>query len=70
MFMIMMVLFTFDGPLFGIEEPFNALRVAQIFVFGMAAWGLFTESPRVQLAISIAVLAGASGVAVIRFLPG
>ena len=69
-FMIMMILFTFDGPLFGIEEPFNALCVAQIFVFGMASWGLFTESPRVQLAISIAVLAGASGVAVIRFLPG
>jgi hypothetical protein len=69
-FMIMLVLFTFDGPLFGTEELFNALRAAQIFLFAMAAWGLTTESPRVQLAISVAVLAGVSAVAIIRFLPG
>jgi len=69
-FMIMLVLFTFDGPLFGTEQLFNVLRAAQIFLFFMAAWGLTTESPRVQLAISLAVLAGVSAVAIIRFLPG
>ena len=69
-FMIMLVLFTFDGPLFGTEELLNALRAAQLFLFAMAAWGLATESPRVQLAVSLAVLAGVSGVAIIRFLPG
>ena len=69
-FIIMLVLFTFDGPLFGTEELFNALRAAQIFLFAMASWGLVTESPRVQLAISLAVLAGVSSVAIIRFLPG
>ena len=68
--MIMLVLITLDGPLFGTEELFNALRAAQIFLFVMAAWGLTTESLRVQLAISIAVLAGVSVVAFIRFLPG
>jgi hypothetical protein len=69
-FMIMLVLFTFDGPLFGTEELFNALRAAQIFLFAMAAWGLTTERPRVHLAISMAVLAGVSAVAIIKFLPG
>lgn len=69
-FMIMLVLFTLDGPLFGTEELFNALRAAQIFLLIMAAWGLTTESPRVQLAIAIAALAGVSAVAFIRFLPG
>jgi hypothetical protein len=69
-FMIMLVLFTFDGPLFGTEELFNPLRAAQIFLFAMAAWGLVSVNPRVQLAISMAVLAGVSAVAVIRFLPG
>ena len=69
-FMIMIVLFTFDGPLFGTEELFNALRLAQIFLFAMAAWGLVTENSRVQLAISIAVLAGVSAGGIIRFLPG
>ena len=69
-FMIMLVLFTFDGPLFGTEELLNALRAAQLFLFTMAAWGLVTESPRVQLAVSLAVLAGVSSAAIIRFLPG
>lgn len=69
-FIIMLMLFTFDGPLFGTEEPFNALRATQIFLFAMAAWGLVSENPRIHLAISLAVLVGVSAVAVIRFLPG
>ena len=69
-FMVMILLFTFDGPLFGTEELFNALRAAQILLFAMAAWGLVTENPRAQLAISIAVLAGVSTGGIIRFLPG
>ena len=69
-FIIMLMLFTFDGPLFGTEEPLNALRATQFFVFAMAAWGLATENSRAHLAISLAVLTGISGIAVIRFLPG
>jgi len=69
-FMIMLVLFTFDGPLFGTEELFNELRAAQILLFAMAAWGLVTENPRFQLVISMAVLAGVSAAAFIRFMPG
>lgn len=69
-FMVMILLFTFDGPLFGTEELFNALRAAQILLFGMAAWGLVTENTRVQLAISVVVLAGVSAGGIIRFLPG
>ena len=69
-FIIMLMLFTFDGPLFGTEEPFNALRATQVFLLTMAAWGLASENRRVHLAISLAVLAGVSAAAVIRFLPG
>ncbi len=69
-FIIMLMLFTFDGPLFGTEEPFNALRATQVFLLTMAAWGLVSENLRVHLAISLAVLAGVSAAAVIRFLPG
>jgi hypothetical protein len=35
--MIMLVLFTLYGPLFGTEELFSSLRAAQIFLFVMAA---------------------------------
>jgi hypothetical protein len=69
-FIIMLMLFTFDGPLFGTEELFNSLRVTQMFLFIMAAWGLVSENPRVHLAISLAVLAGVLAVTFIRFLPG
>lgn len=69
-FIVMLVLFTFDGPLFGTEEFFNALRAAQVFVVAMAAWGIATDNQRVQLAVALAVLVGVSGVAIIRFLPG
>jgi hypothetical protein len=69
-FLVMLVLFTFDGPLFGTEQAFNALRMTQIFLGAMAVWGLVTESRRVHIAISLAVLAGALAVVIIRFLPG
>ncbi len=69
-FIIMLMLFTFDGPLFGTEELFNPLRVTQLFLFAMAGWGLVSENPRVHLAISLAVLTGVLGVTIIRFLPG
>jgi len=69
-FIVMLVLFTFDGPLFGTEELFNALRVTQMFLFATAAWGLVSRNPRVHLAISLAVLAGVLAATVIRFLPG
>jgi len=69
-FMVMLTLFTFDGPLFGTEEPFNALRAAQVVLFTAAGCGLLSENPRLHLAISLAVLAGVSAGAVIRFLPG
>ena len=69
-FIVMLILFTFDGPLFGTEELFNTLRVTQSFLFVMAAWGLVSKNPRVHLAISLAVLGGVLAVTIIRFLPG
>jgi hypothetical protein len=69
-FIIMLILFTFDGPLFGTEEAFNALRATQLFLFAIAVWGLVSINPRVHLAIALAVLAAATSVAIIRFLPG
>ena len=69
-FIVMLVLFTFDGPLFGTEEPFNVLRATQAFLFAMAVWGLVTDNSRVHLAISLAVLVAVFGFAIIRFLPG
>lgn len=69
-FMIMLALVTFDGPLFGTEELLNPLRAAQAFMFVMAAWGLASENPQVHLAISVAVLVGVSAIALIRFVPG
>lgn len=69
-FMIMLVLFSFDGPLFGTEELFSALRGAQAIVFAIAAWALVTENSRAQLGVSLAVFAGVSSIAFIRFLPG
>ena len=69
-FMIMLALVTFDGPLLGTEELLNPLRAAQAFLFVIAAWGLATEKTLVHLAISVAVLIGVGAIAVIRFFPG
>lgn len=69
-FMIMLVLVTFDGPFFGTEAFFNPLRVAQAFMFMLAAWGLASKREFVQLSIAVAVLVGVSAIAIIRFLPG
>lgn len=69
-FMIMLALVTFDGPLFGTEELLNPLRAAQAFMFAMAAWGLVSQNASVHLAISLAVLVGVTAIAFIRFIPG
>jgi len=69
-FIVMLVLMTFDGPLFGTEEPLNPLRATQLFLFVLAVWGLVSKKPRVHLAIALAVLAAVFAVAIIRFLPG
>lgn len=69
-FMITIVLVTLDGPLFGTEEFFNAIRVGQILVLAISVWGLVTSSARVQLAVSLTVLTGLSAVAIVRFFPG
>ena len=69
-FIAMLVFFTLDGPLFGTEPPFNGLRMTQVFLAGMAVWGLLTENRRVHTAIASAVLVGALAVTIIRFFPG
>ena len=69
-FMITIVLVTLDGPIFGTEELLNGIRAGQALVLAMAAWGFISKSPKVQLAISLTVLAGLSAVAVVRFFPG
>ena len=69
-FIVMVVLVTLDGPLFGTEELLNPLRAAQAFIIAMAAWGLVSQSTLVHLAISVAVLVGVSAIAIIRFFPG
>jgi hypothetical protein len=69
-FIAMMLLFTFDGPLFGTEPKFNALRVFQMSVVGSAAWGFLSRSRLVHTAISLLVLLALGAVVIIRFLPG
>ena len=69
-FLAMLTLFTFDGPLFGTEQAFNGLRMTQMFLGAMAVWGMVSASRRVHVAIALAVLAGVLAVVIIRFLPG
>jgi peptidoglycan/LPS O-acetylase OafA/YrhL len=69
-FIAMMLLFTFDGPLFGTEPKFNTLRVFQMSVVGSAVWGFLSRSRLVHTAISLLVLLALGAVVIIRFLPG
>ena len=69
-FMILVLLSAMDGPLFGTEKLFNGLRALQIFIFVITGWGLMSKSPRVQLTVSLVILAGLSAVCIYRFLPG
>jgi hypothetical protein len=69
-FMITILLVTLDGPLFGTEDLLNGIRAGQTLVLAMAAWGVISKNPRVQLVVSLTVLAGLSAVAVFRFFPG
>lgn len=69
-FVVMTLFFIFDGPIFGTEEFLNTARAAQISVTVIAACGLLSDSPRVQKAISLAVLASLFALIVIRFFPG
>jgi hypothetical protein len=69
-FLLMLVFFSLDGPLFGTEPLFNQLRAAQFAVFVPTAAGLFWENRHVQAAISLISLASLSIAVVLRFLPG
>ena len=68
--MVLVLLVSLDGPLFGTEKLFNGPRVLQILVLVIAGWGLMSKSTRAQLTVSLVVLAGVSAVCIARFLPG
>ncbi|NNF37073.1 MAG: hypothetical protein HKN71_00280 [Gemmatimonadetes bacterium] len=69
-FVVMMVFFTLDGPLFGTEVPFNRLRLAQVVIIGITGAGVFIRSDRVQLAISLVTLALVVLATTARVVPG
>lgn len=67
---VMVLLFSFDGPLFGTEPPINLLRAAQVAIFAVTTWGAFTTHRLAQSAIAAIVLAALSIIVFIRFMPG
>ena len=68
--LVVFLLFTFDGPLFGTEQLFNSLRVAQAVVTACIVWGIVSDNRRSHTIIALAVLGSLLAVVSIRFLPG
>lgn len=69
-FVVMMVFFTLDGPLFGTEAPFNRLRVAQVVIIGLAGVGVFTRRDRAHATISLLTLLLVVMATTARVVPG
>jgi hypothetical protein len=66
---LMLVLFTVDGPLFGTEPAFNSARLTQVFVLIIVACGFFSNGRKGQIAISLTTLAILCALVLIRFFP-
>jgi len=69
-FVVLMVCFTFDGPLFGTEPLLNELRAVQLSVVAISIFGVFSENRRFHTAASVGVLLSLCVGVFIRFLPG
>ena len=69
-FIVMVVAFTIDGPLFGTEAPINRLRIGQGLVIAAAVWGLFTERPRAHTIAAVGALLVIVFITFVRFIPG
>ena len=68
--LVIFLLFTFDGPLFGTEHIFNSLRVVQGIVTASIIWGIVSDNRRAHTIIALAVLGSLIAAVSIRFLPG
>ena len=69
-FLLMIVFFSLDGPLFGTEPAFNQIRAGQFASFVPVAIGLFSVSRHAHSAIALITLANLSVAVAMRFLPG
>jgi len=67
--LVMIVLMTLDGPLFGTEPAMHWLRIVEGVTVGSIAASLVSKDVRVHLMASLAVLAITGSVVVIRFFP-
>jgi hypothetical protein len=67
---VIMVFFSFDGPLFGTEPLLNELRAAQLSLVAIAIWGVFSANRRFHTAAAASVLFILCVAMFIRFLPG
>ena len=69
-FAVLMVFFTFDGPLFGTEPLLNELRAIQFLIVAIAIWGVFSANRRFHMAAAASVVFILCVGVFIRFLPG
>lgn len=68
--LVVFLLFTFDGPLFGTERFFNSLRVVQAVGTACIFWGILSDNRRAHTIISLVVLGSLFAAVSLRFLPG
>ncbi len=68
--LVVLLLFTFDGPLFGTERFFNSLRVVQAVGTACIFWGILSDNRRAHTIISLVVLGSLFAAVSLRFLPG
>ena len=69
-FAVLMVFFSFDGPLFGTEPLVNELRVVQLSIVAISILGVITANRHFHTAASVSVLLILCVGVFIRFLPG
>jgi hypothetical protein len=69
-FAVLLVFFSFDGPLFGTEPLLNGLRAVQLSIVAISILGVFSANRRFHTAASVGVLLILCVGVVIRFLPG
>jgi hypothetical protein len=67
---VLLVFFSFDGPLFGTEPLLNELRAAQLSIVAISTFGIYSANRHFHKAASIGVLLILCIAVFIRFLPG
>jgi hypothetical protein len=66
---LMLLLFTVDGPFFGTEPALNSARLVQIAVGTVVTWGLVSDRRNSHTAISLTTLVILCALVIIRFFP-